>query len=88
MAKAKVKDLAEAIKSLKPKQQRRLRDLLDGLLSSAPPDLTEEEFELELARQGVITLPKKDNDPEAYRRWQPIEIPGKPVSETIIEDRG
>lgn len=46
----------------------------------------EHEFEQMLLQKGIIkSIPAKWNDDEDF---EPIEVLGKPLSETIIEDRG
>ena len=39
-----------------------------------------------MADEGLITLPSRKG-PMPAPRWRPIKVKGKPVSETIIEDR-
>jgi hypothetical protein len=46
----------------------------------------EREFELLLLEKGIISsIPSGWNEDEDF---EPIEVTGKPLSETIIEDRG
>jgi hypothetical protein len=46
----------------------------------------EREFEQMLLQKGVIkSIPSKWNEDDDF---EPIEFTGKPISETIIEDRG
>jgi hypothetical protein len=46
----------------------------------------EREFEQMLLQKGVLkSIPAKWNDDDDF---EPIEVIGKPLSETIIEDRG
>lgn len=40
----------------------------------------------EMADEGLITLPSRKG-PMPSPRWRPVKIKGKPLSETIIEDR-
>jgi hypothetical protein len=81
-------DVVERVKELTPAERWRLRDRLDVWLAppGAPP--TEEDFERELSREGVLDhVPPPIKDPKPYQDWEPIEISGKPLSETIIEER-
>jgi prevent-host-death family protein len=39
-----------------------------------------------MADQGLITLPTR-RGPTPAPRWKPVNIKGKPLSQTIIEDR-
>lgn len=76
----------EEVKALKPEELQRVRELVDSLLDEqAKPPLTEDEVERRLAAQGVINLPS--GSPVTTERPPPIHVTGKPVSETIIEER-
>ena len=49
-------------------------------------ELREQEFEQMLLAEGVIKqIPPRWNDDDDF---EPVKIIGKPLSETIIEDRG
>lgn len=39
-----------------------------------------------MADEGLITLPAK-RGPLPASRWRPVKAKGKPVSDTVIEDR-
>jgi hypothetical protein len=85
----------EKVKSLKPEELQRVRELVDSLLSEpAGPRMTEDEredaFERELAAKGIISLPDPASRKEAeegFDNYEPITVEGKPLSEMIIEDR-
>ena len=78
----------EQIKSLSPDEQKQLRDILDGMLAKGEPRTTEEEFEQRLLERGVIShIPSPITDFTAYQNRKLIEVKGKPLSETIIEER-
>lgn len=40
----------------------------------------------EMADEGLITLPSRTG-PMPSPRWRPVKVKGKPLSQTIIEDR-
>lgn len=40
----------------------------------------------QMADEGLITLPSRKG-PMPPPRWRPVKVKGKPLSETIIEDR-
>jgi len=81
MATSTFERLAEEIKTLTPDEQRQLRDLLERALI--------EELDRRLLAQGVISrIPPPITDLTPYQNRKPIEIEGKPLSETIIEERG
>jgi hypothetical protein len=88
MAMTALSRMLDEVKRLTPDEQRQLREAIDRLLSppSAPP--TEEQFERELVESGILDeLPPPAGASEPVRKWKPIDVKGKPLSETIIEDR-
>jgi hypothetical protein len=83
----------EEVKALTQEEQRQVRELIDSLLESpaenhehlSPVNL----LERRLLERGVISeIPKRNFDPDTYKEFEPIEVRGKPGSETIIEERG
>ncbi len=88
MPKTTLHRMLNEVKSLTPDEQRQLREAIDRLLSavSAPP--TEEEFEQELVEAGILDeIPPLPAGDRPNTDWKPIEIRGKPLSETIVEER-
>lgn len=78
----------EEVKALTPDEQRNLRDRVDELLATSSPQMTEEEFEQRLLEKGIISrIPSPITDLTPYRNRKLIEVKGKPLSETIIEER-
>lgn len=78
----------EEVKTLTSEEQKSLRDLVDELLAKSSPRMTEEEFEQRLLEKGVISrIPSPITDLTPYRNRKLIEVKGKPLSETIIEER-
>ena len=78
----------EEVKALTPDEQRRLREWLDGLLVSPAPEPTEEEVQRRLHEKGVIgEIPSPITDLTPYRNRKLMEVRGKPLSETVIEER-
>ena len=81
-------EMIEHVKDLSPDELRQLRDIVDGLLAGSHQPLTEDEFEQRLMALGVL-------DPAgasivhapADMDFRPVEVRGKPVSETIVEER-
>jgi hypothetical protein len=88
MARVDFNQVVEMIRALTRSQQRQLWTMLDTLLTF-PPDLTDEEFYQEMALRGEISIPPPLSKAERRRieGWKPVEIKGKPLSETIIEER-
>lgn len=80
--------IREEVKTLTPDEQRSLRDMVDELLATTAPQITEDEFEQRLLERGVISrIPAPITDLAPYRNRKLIEVKGKPLSETIIEER-
>lgn len=85
-----VEKVFSEVQSLSNEELRELRERIDKIL--ARPQMTEDEFDRHLLAKGIITrIPPKLSDEEIakIREFKPIEIlDGKPVSETLIEERG
>ncbi len=80
--------LAEA-KTLPPDEQQELCDALNEWLSGRRAALTEAEFELHLKDKGLLSeVPTPITNLSAYAQRNPVRVTGKPLSETIIEERG
>ena len=79
----------EAARTLDPDQLLRLRNLLDVLIAHGEKRFSEEdEFELELLKEGTLdSVPLGTINQKSFEEWKPVEIKGKPLSETIIEER-
>ena len=75
-------EIAEAIKTLSPTDRHHLRQLLKE--QDAVDKL--EVFHQVLLSQGLVKEVKKPHVPNTTDR-QLIEVKGKPVSQTIIEER-
>ena len=81
--------ILEEVRTLPPKEQRQLRLQLNAIVPSAPTmDELEDEFERELMAEGILgeVKPLPDHDPQ-FHAYRPVTVTGKPVSETIIEER-
>lgn len=78
----RMQDIAEAIKTLSPTDRHRLLKLLKE------QDETDklEVFHQTLLSQGLVKEVKKPHVTDMIER-QLIEVKGKPVSQTIIEER-
>jgi len=88
MATSTFERVAAEVQALPPDEQRQLWELLDA------PRAGWEEWEKhqkvlhEMLADGVITrIPPPITDFTRHRNWKPIAIKGKPLSETIIEER-
>ncbi len=86
----------EATRSLTPDELRKVRNLIDAVLANPAlrADMEqlskEDQVDLCLLKEGLlirIPPPLTQADIETFRQWQPVTIEGKPISETIIEER-
>ena len=75
----------EDVKTLPQEEIKQLRSVLDDLLERKSK---EEEVERLLLEAGLISeIKKPKRSVEAFRKYKPIKVKGKPVSETLIEER-
>ena len=81
------------VKTLAPAELEMVREIVSSLLNEPDkPQMTEDEredaFERELMAEGVLgeVKPLDPDDPQFYA-YRPVTVEGKPVSETIIEER-
>ncbi len=77
--------LVEEVKALTPDEQRELRSLLDTWLAIPPTDV-EAAVERKLREIGMLRI-KRLADHALADDFQPVKIEGKPLSETILEER-
>jgi hypothetical protein len=76
------------MKTLSADEPRQLRLLLDSLLAASSALPTEDEFEQTLVAAGWLSVPNPLRlDVKQYQQYEPVLVQGKPVSETLIEDR-
>lgn len=90
MATLSFDEVWQAVKMLTLGQQRRLRKLLDALRFKQQPLTLEDELQLLLLKDGVIDHippPLTEAEIRAFQEYKPVPIEGKPLSETIIEER-
>ena len=81
--------LAEIQKLPLEERRRLLKSLAAETPQEAPPEgvSSEDEVGRILLAEGVITnIPPRQPDDEE-ETYEPIEVPGTPLSETIIEER-
>ena len=65
-----------------------LREKERAALGSDQPESQEDEFERYLLAKGVISnIPTRDETDDEFDQFEPIEVEGEPLSETIIRER-
>jgi hypothetical protein len=75
---------------MEPSEGRRQVQVTLHSRDSTEPLKAEDEFEQQLLASGILTEippPLTDADIEAFGSYKPIIVKGRPVSETIIEER-
>ncbi len=80
-----VNEVLEAVKGMSSEEREQVRALLDTLPDA--PTSPEEAAQARLREAGLLTETKPRAESARARR-SPVEIKGKPLSETIIEERG
>jgi len=65
-----------------------LREREGAALASDETEAREDEFERQLLTKGVIShIPTRDETDEEFDKFEPIEVAGEPLSETIVRER-
>ena len=90
MSSANLEKVIEEVKTLPPDDLRKVKTLIDSLLQAPSAEMSpESQLDQLLLQAGVISeIPPPITDFTPYENRRPIEVKGKPISETIIEDRG
>ena len=86
MAKATLDRIVEEIKTLAPDEQWQLREMLDAMMVSAGKEDKRKALHQALRAAGLVTQVRQPRATDTPHRRR-IEVQGKPVSETIIEER-
>ena len=90
MVSPNVNKILEAAQVLNNAEREELRRLLDDRATRQSGQTKEEQLQQRLLEEGIIShIPPKptDDDIKRFNAWKPVPIQGKPLSETIIEDR-
>ena len=80
----------EVVRALTPAEQGQLRQLMDSWQPPQPGETRAQQQRLAeaLLAEGLLTHIPQDAYTEAARdRHEPIPVTGRPVSETLLEDR-
>jgi hypothetical protein len=97
MSTAALEAILEQVKELTPEEQQKVRDLLDSLaerttnagdkLDASEHTRTKEEaLQILLAKVVISNLPSRSEGSPIAKRKR-LDLPGKPLSEIIIEER-
>ena len=85
MTKELLEKVVDEIKSLTAEEQIQVRDLLNELLLS--PEAIDRLIQEDMLKEGLVSDIKPPRSSLPERNFKPIEVKGKPVSDTIIEER-
>ncbi len=83
-----VTEIINEVKKLSPNERRQVLEVLQQ--TETPPTDDEKRcvlYERLIAKGMLKAIPPRTVKPPELRDFQPIEVEGKPVSETIIEER-
>lgn len=80
-----VNEVLEAVRAMSPEERAQVRAVLDTLPST--PLTPEEQAQRRLYEAGLLGETGR-RATSTRARYSPVEIKGKPLSETIIEERG
>ncbi|HEY9401098.1 MAG TPA: hypothetical protein VIQ24_00295 [Pyrinomonadaceae bacterium] len=81
-----VSEVLEAVRAMSPEERERVRALLNAL-PDATSSAADDAAQARLHEAGLLDETHPRNVSARARR-SPVEIKGKPLSETIIEERG
>lgn len=88
MVSASVNRILQQAQALSDAEREELRDLLVERATKHDELTQQQQVRTALVQRGLVEKePPQGKDPERHRRWRPIAIKGKPLSETIIEER-
>ena len=88
MASSTLEQVIAEVKALSVEEQKQLQETLHRLLTSSPTESQEQELARVLLQAGLVAeLRPRGIDAQAYRQYKPVRVKGKPLSETIIEER-
>jgi hypothetical protein len=80
-----VNEVLEAVKTMSPEERERVRALLDALPDAS---LSSKDLAQAKLREAGLLSETGSRQTGARARRTPVEIKGKPLSETIVEERG
>ena len=86
MAKATLDRIMKEIKTLAPDERRQLCEMLHALMVPAEEEDKHQALHQALRAAGLVTQVRQPRATDTPQRRR-IEVHGKPVSETILEER-
>ena len=86
MAKATLDQIVKEIKTLAPDERWQLREILDAMMVPTGEEEKRKALHQALRAAGLVTQVRQPRATDTPNRRR-IEVQGRPVSETIIEER-
>ncbi len=88
MASANLESLLEEVRALNAEERKQFQKFLESMAESDELQSRRRETERKLMEAGLIVEVRRPmTDIESYRDYKPVEVTGRPVSETLIEER-
>jgi hypothetical protein len=88
MLSANANKILQDIETLSDDERQELLRLLSNGSGRESGLTKEEQLQRQLVAEGLVShIPARKKDIERYRNWQPVTIQGKPLSQTIVEER-
>ncbi|MBV9471226.1 MAG: hypothetical protein JO316_16950 [Abitibacteriaceae bacterium] len=88
MATTTLEKVMVEVQALPPDEQRQLWEWLESLRVGWEERDRQATAVRKLLEEGVISgIPSSPTDLTRHRDWQPIDVGGQPLSQTIIEER-
>jgi len=88
MVSANVNRILQDVDTLNDGERQEFLRLLASRSSRESGLTKEEQPRLQLVADGLVShMPQRKKDLERCRQWQPVAIQGKPLSQTIVEER-
>jgi hypothetical protein len=87
MTNPRINKLLEQARDLTLEERRELCELLRQQVELDRAAGEEQRLDQLLLSRRIVRSRPRGKDPDRFNRWQPVQLEGKPLSETIIEER-
>ena len=88
MVSPNVNKIMQEVNSLSDPERQELWRLLENRSNGNSALTKEQKLRDALVQRGLLEKQSlRSKDIERYRQWQPVVVEGKPLSQTIIEER-
>lgn len=83
-----IEKLIETVKHLSAEDRQRLRRALVSVASNDDHEAEDVDYQTTLVGAGLLSSVRpRQRDQHAFERFEPVPMSGRPLSETIIEER-